>query len=58
MEFALDFLLLALIMIGLVAFMGVISTKVAEFMGKRKGKKSYDMNEITKQGWKNVGGNK
>lgn len=58
MDFALDFLLLAIIMIGLVAFMGVIATKIAEFVGKRKGKKSYDMNQTTKQGWKNVGGHK
>jgi len=55
-DFALEFGLLAILIVVFTAFMGIVSTKIAEAFGGKKKDKDFDMNERTKQGWKSVGG--
>jgi hypothetical protein len=58
MEFLTDFGLFALVIIVIMAFMGLASTKIAETFGGKKKDEAFNHNKSTKQGWKNVGGKK
>lgn len=58
MEFFIDFGLFALLLVAIMAFMGVITTKIAELFGGKKGKVAYDHNLKSKEGWNGVGGKK
>jgi uncharacterized membrane protein YkvI len=55
-DFFVDFGMFSLIIVGIMAFMGVVSTKLAESFGGKKHKEAFEHNSSTQQGWKGVGG--
>lgn len=54
MEFFADFGLFALLIVFLTAFMGIISTKIAESLGGKKGRSTYEHDISKRTGWKKV----
>lgn len=58
MEFFIDFGLFALLIVAIMAFMGLVSTKIAESFGGKKGKEAFEHSFASKEGWKGVGGKK
>jgi|GEM_PF-6043331 len=58
MEFFMDLGLFALAIVGIMAFMGIVCTKLAESFGGKKKDQAFDLNEQTKSGWKAVEGKK
>lgn len=58
MDFFIDFSMFALLIVLIMAFMGVITTKIAESFGGNKGKEAFEHNFSSKKGWNGVGGKK
>lgn len=54
MELFLEFGLVGLIVIGATAFLGTVSTKIAQALGGKKKKDAFEQTLITKNGWKPV----
>lgn len=58
MDFFIDLALFALLIILIMAFMGVITTKIAELFSGKKGEVVQQQNHQSTQGWKAVEGKK
>ncbi|KEZ52275.1 hypothetical protein [Bacillus indicus] len=58
-EYAMDFLIVAALVIGITAFMGVMANGIGEtiFAGKKKNE-NVDHTLKTQAGWRKVGGRK
>lgn len=54
MDFLLDFALLGLVVIGVTAFLGILTTKLAEGLGGKKKRDALEHTLNTKNGWKPV----
>lgn len=54
MQFIIDFGLLALLVIVATAFLGYISYKVVGLFVRKNKKVSFELNELSKKGWKKV----
>lgn len=58
-EYFIDFTIVAILVIGITAVMGVLTNGIGEklFSGK-KGSESFDKSASVQAGWKSVGGSK
>lgn len=57
--FFLDFTLVAILVIGITAVMGVIVNGIGEkIFGRKNGSVSFDKSASMQAGWKSVGGNR
>lgn len=54
MDFFIDLALFALVLVGMTAFLGVISAGLVKPFGGGKKRNSYERTMHTKQGWKRV----
>jgi hypothetical protein len=53
--YIIDFVLLAVLIIGLTALLGVISTTIGEkLFGRKKGNVFFDQNANSQQGWRKM----
>ncbi|QFT88380.1 hypothetical protein FIU87_06970 [Bacillus sp. THAF10] len=56
-EYFIDFTIVAVLVIGITAVMGVLTNGIGEgLFGKKKGSESFDKSMSVQAGWKNVGG--
>ncbi len=58
-EYFIDFTIVALLVIGITAVMGVLTNGIGEkLFGGKKGTESFDKSASMQAGWKSVGGKK
>lgn len=54
-SFIVDFILFAVLVIGLTAMLGVISTTIGErIVGRKKSSEYYDQNANSQKGWRKM----
>ncbi|NMH71866.1 hypothetical protein HF078_02145 [Bacillus sp. RO2] len=58
-EYFMDFTIVAILVIGITAVMGVLTNGIGEkLFGGKKGSESFDKSTSMQAGWKSVGGGK
>ena len=58
-EYFMDFTIVAILVIGITAVMGVLTNGIGEkLFGGKKGSESFDKSASVQAGWKSVGGKK
>ncbi|KPB03526.1 hypothetical protein [Bacillus sp. CHD6a] len=58
-EYFMDFTIVALLVIGITAVMGVVTNGIGEkLFGGKKGTESFDKSASMQAGWKSIGGGK
>ncbi|KMJ57810.1 hypothetical protein AB685_13260 [Bacillus sp. LL01] len=56
-EYFIDFTIVAILVIGITAVMGVLTNGIGEkVFGRKKGSESFDKSASMQAGWKSVGG--